>query len=224
VKKILLLFLLLPFSWMQAAYYEHPDIIVFDFGGVVAHTDGDVYAKKQQSQLEHLGIKHRVAKSLVAKARKKRNEVAFWQTYQMKSGLEFPLNWMDLWDMMRRESMRIDPKIDKIIHELKKQGCKVAMLSNVSSARAADFRRLGLYKSFYPTVLSCDINVEKPHKKAYKILLKKLGNVSPGRCFFIDDKMENVKAAIKLGIQSVQFKSPEDLRWELAIRNILPPK
>jgi putative hydrolase of the HAD superfamily len=169
-------------------------------------------------------VRHSQAKALTAKALSAKSMEAFWLIYETKSGLELPFNWASQFKQMRRQSLRIDPKIYTIIQELKSHGKKVALLSNVPASRAKDIRKLGLYKPFHPAILSCDIGVEKPNKKAFRVLLKKLGNVDPNRCFFIDDKIENVNAALRLGIQAVQYESPKKLRWQLALRNILPPK
>jgi HAD superfamily hydrolase (TIGR01509 family) len=224
MKKVFFFLVLLPLCCIHAAGCPvHPDIVVFDFGGVVNCTDYEIYTKKVQKAL---GLGHSQARSLIRKARKTKDSdrEAFWQIYQTKSGLLLPFNWAKQFEHLKKESLTINPAIYKIIKELKKHGCKVAMLSNISTARAADIRKLGLYKPFHPAVLSCDINAEKPSQKAFKALLERLGNAAPERCFFIDDKKANVKAAIRLGFQAVQYESSKKLRWKLAQRNILPYK
>lgn len=209
--------LFLPLLFVPYVYPIQPDIIVFDFGGVVGYTDYDVYTKKIQKRL---CISHSKAKSMVRKARESNG--VYWQHYSIRYGQYLPFDLPQEAERIRKLSMRIEPEIKQIINELKQQGYQVALLSNINKSRAKLIRKLGLYKPFNPVVLSCDIKTEKPHKKAYKVLLKKLGNVRPERCFFIDDKQTNIDAAARLGIQGVVFQSPQGLRTDLALRNILP--
>lgn len=202
-----------------------PDIIVFDFGGVVGQRDFPGLTKKVQKSL---CVSRSHAKDFVKMLEKhkaaKKGDISFWNKFQMKLGRDLPMGWSTQYTKMREESLRIHPEIAKIIRELKKQGCKVALLSNVSADRARSLKKLGLYKPFSPALLSCFIKADKPRAKAYKILLKKLGKVSPERCFFIDDKKENVKAALRLGIRAVRFTSTKRLRWDLELHGILPPR
>jgi len=56
--------------------------------------------------------------------------------------------------------------------------------------------------------------VRKPFPEFYQRLLDRY-NVEPANAVFIDDNLRNVKAAEEMGIQSIHFKSPEQLREEL---------
>lgn len=220
MKKALLLLPLFLFSYVYPSHSTpKPDIIVFDFGGVVGFTDYDVFTQKIQ---EKLNVSYSKAKSMVKKAKKTDGE--YWETYTIKYGQYLPFDLPEEAQQLKRESIRMDPEIEKIIKDLKKHGCKVAMLSNVTKVRAKSIRDLGLYEPFNPVLLSCEIDTKKPHKKAYKLLLKKLGNVRPERCLFVDDKQKNIDAAARVGIQGVRFQSPKKLRSELVKLKILPSK
>ncbi len=54
----------------------------------------------------------------------------------------------------------------------------------------------------------------KPFPEFYQRLLDRY-NVDPANAVFIDDNARNVKAAEELGIKSLHFRSPEQLRAEL---------
>ena len=59
----------------------------------------------------------------------------------------------------------------------------------------------------------------KPLQKIYDITLDRY-NISPEKAVFIDDNFENVKAAEKLGIKGIHFKSAVQLGNDLRAMNI----
>lgn len=60
----------------------------------------------------------------------------------------------------------------------------------------------------------------KPFPEIYKILLSRY-NLDPTETIFIDDNADNILGAEILGIQAIQFSSPEQLRKELTDKQIL---
>ena len=54
----------------------------------------------------------------------------------------------------------------------------------------------------------------KPDPEIYHLLLEKLGT-SPEETLFLDDKLENIEAARRLGIQALQFFTVDQLRQDL---------
>lgn len=72
---------------------------------------------------------------------------------------------------------------------------------------------------FEGIVVSGTEKVKKPDQKIYDILLERY-DIKPETAFFIDDSHNNVLAAQALGINAVQFHSPEQLKealqeWEI---------
>jgi FMN phosphatase YigB (HAD superfamily) len=61
----------------------------------------------------------------------------------------------------------------------------------------------------------------KPEPEIYQLALKLLG-IAPEEALFIDDLPRNTIAAEALGIPSIVFESPAQLRRELQARGILP--
>jgi epoxide hydrolase-like predicted phosphatase len=76
------------------------------------------------------------------------------------------------------------------------------------------FREKG-YRIFDVTVFSCIEGIRKPEKGIYEITLIRLG-VKPKEAIFIDDKRDNVNGAEKIGINTILFESPEQLKKELS--------
>jgi 2-haloacid dehalogenase len=63
-------------------------------------------------------------------------------------------------------------------------------------------------------VVSGEEKTRKPFRDIYDILLSRHG-LDPEMSLFIDDNMENVKAAERIGIRALLFRRPEQLRADL---------
>ncbi|MET0635629.1 MAG: HAD family phosphatase [Chitinophagaceae bacterium] len=69
-------------------------------------------------------------------------------------------------------------------------------------------------------VVSGEEKTRKPFPEFYHRLLDRY-QVKPEEALFIDDNLRNVKAARELGIESIHFTSPENLRKELTDLGVL---
>jgi putative hydrolase of the HAD superfamily len=63
-------------------------------------------------------------------------------------------------------------------------------------------------------VTSAEIGVMKPDPRIYQVALDRLG-LSPPEAVFVDDFIENVEAARRLGMGGVHFVEPDQARDEL---------
>ena len=98
-------------------------------------------------------------------------------------------------------------KLISFSKDLKKKGYKIALLSNTGHIHVSKFeKKYKLWKVFPVRVYSCDIKKRKPGKEIYLFTLKKL-KVKPEETIFIDNQIENVRAAKRLGMHSVLFKN-----------------
>lgn len=73
---------------------------------------------------------------------------------------------------------------------------------------------------FEGIVVSGEEKTLKPHPEFYQILLNRY-QVDPTTALFIDDNFRNAEAARTLGMDSIHFKSPTQLRADLQLRGIL---
>jgi HAD superfamily hydrolase (TIGR01509 family) len=71
-----------------------------------------------------------------------------------------------------------------------------------------------IYEPFEHVYLSHEIGLIKPNRSAYEYVLVKL-NVKPEEAIFIDDKEENIRGAEKLGIKSILYQNPDQLKHEI---------
>jgi HAD superfamily hydrolase (TIGR01509 family) len=74
---------------------------------------------------------------------------------------------------------------------------------------------------FDVVVPSAKVGLAKPEPEIYQLTLDLLG-LKPDETLFIDDLPRNTTAAEALGIPSIVFESPTQLRRELVARGILP--
>jgi putative hydrolase of the HAD superfamily len=61
---------------------------------------------------------------------------------------------------------------------------------------------------------SCRLGVAKPDPRSYWAVLEQLG-ADPGEAFFVDDRLDNVEGAQRVGIPSMRFTSAQDVAARL---------
>lgn len=103
-----------------------------------------------------------------------------------------------------------------ILKEYKEKGYNIYYLSNMSIetfeciSKKTDF----FEKTCIGGVVSAYEKMIKPNEEIYKLLLNRF-NLKVEECLFIDDNLNNVNTAIRLGINSCQLKNMNDMAFEL---------
>lgn len=97
-------------------------------------------------------------------------------------------------------------KLYKFAFKLKKQGYKIAILSDQWPFSKEALIEKKYAKKFDAIIISCDVGVRKPNPKIYKIILKEL-KLNAKECVFIDNQTWNIKPAQKLGMKTILFKN-----------------
>jgi len=109
----------------------------------------------------------------------------------------------------------------EILQNLKEKGYGVYGLSNWSTETFAiirhEFEFLNLLDGI---ILSGEVKLIKPEPEIYDLCLQKIGRPA-NQCLFIDDSEANIITARKMGFDTVHFISPEHLKDELEIRQLL---
>ena len=110
----------------------------------------------------------------------------------------------------------------EILRELKGQGRQLCALSNWSAETfPLAQERFDFLAWFSRIIVSGQVGLAKPDPAIFRLALEQCGLVAE-RTLFIDDVLENVEVARSLGLQAIQFRSPEQLRAELVARGVLP--
>lgn len=96
------------------------------------------------------------------------------------------------------------PETEELIRELKAEGIKCYVLSNMSGEFYAELLKFPVFEHFDGAVVSYQERVNKPDRKIYEIILSRYG-LEPSETLFADDKAANTAAAAELGLHTVTY-------------------
>ena len=114
----------------------------------------------------------------------------------------------------------IDGAVD-VLAALKQSGTPIYGISNWSAETFPPQReRFPFLSSFDDLVISGAVGVVKPDPRIFRILLER-NAIAPESAVFIDDVARNADAATRLGIHGIHYRSPGQLRRELAAVGLL---
>jgi putative hydrolase of the HAD superfamily len=144
------------------------------------------------------------------------NGVTFWQKFLRDANLDLPESAVDelnAWDARMWTTQ--NPVMVGWQGKLKQHGLRTAILSNMGDAVLASIQNaFDWIERFDVRIWSYQLRMAKPDPAIYHHALAQLGT-EPGETLFIDDKHENIDAALALGIKAVQFSTVERLRADL---------
>ncbi|MDI3389082.1 HAD-IA family hydrolase [Streptomyces sp. B-S-A8] len=92
----------------------------------------------------------------------------------------------------------------------------LVLVTNATVELEDDLASLGLADFADHVVSSARVGVAKPDRKIYEIAASQVG-VAMHRCLFVDDRLENVEAAVGLGMTGLHYREPADLREPLGV-------
>ena len=191
--------------------------IIFDLSDVYINgvVGVDKYIQKNISQ--KISMKNIFITEIDQLFRGEISENLFWQAVIDKNKWNMQIS--DLENAIRMNFKEIKGT-KKIIVKLRKKGYTLGLLS-IHAREWVDYCNniFGHHSLFDHISYSFESGIFKPKKKAYTELLKKL-NVDPQECIFIDDKLENVEGAMKLGMLGIEFKNAIQLERDLKNRGI----
>ncbi|MGE5429790.1 MAG: HAD family hydrolase [Syntrophomonadaceae bacterium] len=118
------------------------------------------------------------------------------------------------------EIFSVNEDVAALLPELKKK-YKVVLLSNTNSIhREYGYKQYGFLKYFDKLILSHEAGAVKPEPEIYKAV-EAFTQARPEEHIFIDDVLEYVEGAKKMGWDAVQFTSCAQLVEDLKARGIL---
>lgn len=103
------------------------------------------------------------------------------------------------------KDMRLYPDSVRFLKALKKEGCKLALVSNAANDVAIEeaVKRLGIAKFFDTIVISSQVEIRKPSLAIFMRALKDL-NVKPSEAVFIGDSVsKDVMGAKKVPMKTI---------------------
>ncbi len=109
-----------------------------------------------------------------------------------------------------------------ILERLSEKGVPLYAITNYSSEKWAETRaRFPFFSHFRDIVVSGDEKLLKPDAAIYRLCLERNG-LEAQNCLFIDNSPKNVAGAAAVGIDAIQFRTPEQLAEDLTSRGLLP--
>ena len=111
------------------------------------------------------------------------------------------------------ETQQIDKEVVSILKKLKKTKIPLLLFTNTSQDYVERMNRKTKFLKYFKEKIYC-IEYVKPNEKAFGKLINTL-NIPPSEILLIDDDLLNINMATQLGIQTIQYIDPVDLKNNL---------
>jgi len=108
---------------------------------------------------------------------------------------------------------KVNREMVELLKKLKMKGqFKLLAISNINSSHweFLQNQKWDFFEYFDDLILSHEVHVTKPDHEIFKIAIEK-ANCQPEEILFVDDGLNNIKSAEKLGIIGINFSSSQDL-------------
>jgi len=113
-----------------------------------------------------------------------------------------------------RKAFKLNLRIIEYIQSLP-ESIKIGLLSNYSNRlRPLIEEDLEIAHLFDDMVISCEVKLLKPDEKIYQTALSRL-NVEAEEAIFVDDRLENIEGAQKVGMHGVLFTETKQVINEI---------
>ena len=180
--------------------------IIFDMGGVFVQTmdrEPRTYLAERLNlsydELSQIVFGSETARKATVGELDEKDHWVFLADHFRLSMEEMDEFWNEFWGGDNLDKQLVD------FAKTLKPDYKVALLSNAwSGARDLLSRKFGFLDIFDVSVFSAEVKMAKPDEKFYNWMLKQL-DIRPREAIFVDDFIENIKAAQAMGINTVQF-------------------
>lgn len=116
---------------------------------------------------------------------------------------------------LARSPFAADGTVVRALRGARAAGLSLVLVTNAALDLEEDLAVMGLADLADHVVNSALEGVAKPDPEIYTIAAGRAG-AAPERCLFVDDRLENVEAAVALGMTGVHFRGPADLEAALA--------
>lgn len=201
----------------------HDWVVVFDLGGVVIDWNPRYLYRKLFNGNE-TAMEHFLASVCTSTWNEQQDAgrsfadgcAALKQLHPDKADL------IDAWFQRYGETLggEISGTVD-ILGELRARGVPIYALSNWSvETFPIAVSRFECLRWFNGILLSGEVRLLKPDRRIFEVFLDTF-RIEPTRAIFIDDRSENVEAAINLGMRGIVFRDPQALRVELTQAGLL---
>ena len=197
--------------------------ILFDLGGVIIDIDVN---KTAQQMAFILGLEnpsngdnvlnHEIFKQYETGMLKSDEFIQALKNMAQKDVQESKI--MEAWNAML---LHIPERRVRLLENLMKKK-RLFVLSNTNELHVNHFNKMipgysNLSQLFEKIYYSNEIGYRKPTKEAFHIVIKE-NSIAPTETLFIDDTIENIKAASEMNFQTLLVKGDKDITQLLAIK------
>jgi epoxide hydrolase-like predicted phosphatase len=189
--------------------------IIFDWGGVLIENPTPAMIQYFSTALgvDDRAINHAGDHLVLSFQKGSISEDTLWEEMCRLLKVQKPSS-PSLWYDAFKKSYRPRAEMFSLATRLKSIGFRVGLLSNAEIPTMKFFKEQH-YDMFEATIFSCAVGVSKPERRIYEITLDEL-QVLPYQSIFIDDREDFIDGAKKIGIQTIHFKSPSQVKAELS--------
>ena len=195
--------------------------IVFDLGNVLLPFDYSIVVRRLNAIEENLGETFLTFYKANYELHRSFERGDLPEEKFISTMLDAMLNKIDakIFCKFYSEIFTVNENVASLLPQLK-QNCKLVLLSNTNAIhKKYGWEQYEFIKYFDKLILSHEVNAVKPEEKIYKAVAEFTG-LQPEEHLFIDDILEYVNGAKKLGWDGIQFLGYENLSIELQKRNI----
>ncbi len=194
--------------------------IIFDLGGVYLNRGmwiaEEIFSKEYQLPLEKI-VDVLIKKNYKDYFSGKITEQEYWGRFL--SEFDLKENWKNLRKVLLN-SFEPQKGMPELIKDLRKN-YQIGLLSDQTKEWWPYLnKKHNISDNFDFTIISAETGFHKPQKEIYKIALKK-ANCKPEECLFIDDLEHNLEPAKKLGMKTLLFENPEQIKRDLEKINLI---
>ena len=194
--------------------------LIFDLGGVL-FTNGTkklVEFVSQEYRIEKAKVQAVMDGEIGRKYREaKVDRHTFWAHFLKELGIEADPDMLeDKWTM----GFELIAETKNIVEALSEKYPVYFLSDNVRTRVEKIQERYGFLDWFEGGIFSHEVGMKKPHPLLYTLILEK-ANAKAEETIFVDDKPECLTPAVELGMTTILFESPKQLRGTLEELKVL---
>ena len=188
--------------------------IISDLGGVFLNRG--IWKFWEYTEKEY-GIPQDVSKEAFLKYYKlyfsgKITEEEFWKDFLIDTKLN------EDWHKLREILLNLfepNKEVVEVYEQLRENGKKLVLLSDQTKEWWPFLNdKFKIESHFDKTIVSALIGINKPDLKLYEMAVE-ISKTKPEECLFIDDLKHNLEPAEKMGIKTIFFENPQQLKEKL---------
>ncbi len=187
--------------------------IIFDAGGVLLSGSGTRFLQTVENELGLKAVKNPEEQNGAVFGRKMQiGQISPEEELNGVFGGNLEKKVLDRIVKIFEEEWPQDPEMVALAKKLGEK-YRVALLSNTELAHVDLWKRNGFMEIFDETIVSNEVHLLKPDEKIYLLMFERLG-LQAEECVFIDDVLENVEAAEKVGVHGIHFTGKQKMLKE----------